>query len=257
MTDYNAELLKFPGIFDGRTTLTHNPNKHWGKRDPAVIKGLVFHQSLEEIGTAEANAKYHSGPNHLSPDGLPGLSYTLFCERVSGRLVMANDVECKTWSQGDASKPGDENALYMSVCFGGNFSGTGYKGIQAVSKEQLRVATDFWAFCKKLWGWKNNQLFGHYDFGKPACPGNELSAVIANINSKKDWDAPKYNLTASLGRQEAMRALGYYKGDSDGIWGPLCRAALVAFQRDHGLATDGVWGQATSLTVAAALEASP
>lgn len=254
MTNYNEKILQFPGAFDGRLVLPrHNKTKVWKTRDPAKIQGVVFHQSLEETGLAEPNARYHVGPNHISADGLPGLSYTLFAERT-GRLVLANDIESITWSQGDAAKPGDENAMYLSLCFGGNFSGQGYKGTQAATVEQRKIATDFWQFAKDLWGWNNNQLFGHYDFGKPACPGAELTAMIEVVRGKKDWSTPKFNLVGSLGRQEAMRELGYYKGPTDGIWGPQSKLALVDFQRDTGLATDGVWGQNVTLAVLTALD---
>lgn len=45
--------------------------------------------------------------------------------------------------------------------------------------------------------------------------------------------------------QSLLRELGYYRGPVDGIAGPLTRAAVLRFQRDHGLAADGVVGPAT------------
>ena len=45
--------------------------------------------------------------------------------------------------------------------------------------------------------------------------------------------------------QADLAALGYFSGRVDGDFGPLTRAALLAFQADQGLATDGVAGMAT------------
>ncbi len=45
--------------------------------------------------------------------------------------------------------------------------------------------------------------------------------------------------------QSKLNTLGYYKGASDGIYGPLTRKAVVQFQLDHGLTADGVAGLVT------------
>ena len=45
--------------------------------------------------------------------------------------------------------------------------------------------------------------------------------------------------------QEALVAAGYDPGPVDGIDGPLTRAAIAAFQADHGLEVDGMVGPLT------------
>jgi hypothetical protein len=250
--NYNEELLKILSAEDGRKTLPRHPTKVWSRRDPAALKGLVLHQSLSAEGKAAGVARYHAGPNHISPEGLPGLSYTLFVE-TSGKLFLANDVEDKTLSQGNADLPGDENEMYLSVCFGGNFSGPGYQGTQVPSPEQMQMAVTLWAKVKELWSWKNNQLFGHYDFGKAACPGNELSKFIESVNSVMDWAGERFNLDTVTGRQEALKQLGYDPKDMTGTWTIDCRAALTEFQKKSGLTPDGVWGNKTTTAMIAAL----
>ncbi len=48
-----------------------------------------------------------------------------------------------------------------------------------------------------------------------------------------------------LGAQERLNHLHYFVGNPDGELGPLTRAALRRFQRDHGLAVTGVLDRPT------------
>lgn len=45
--------------------------------------------------------------------------------------------------------------------------------------------------------------------------------------------------------QEILRTLGYYRGVTDGIYGPQTVEAVRAFQRDRGLVPDGIVGPLT------------
>ncbi|MDS1030297.1 peptidoglycan-binding protein [Bacillota bacterium LX-D] len=45
--------------------------------------------------------------------------------------------------------------------------------------------------------------------------------------------------------QEKLQVLGYYQGDVDGVYGSQTRNAVMAFQKAHKLATDGIVGPAT------------
>lgn len=57
-------------------------------------------------------------------------------------------------------------------------------------------------------------------------------------------------------QQCLMYYLGYYVGNIDGIWGALSKTATKAFQKDHGLKDDGVFGDATAKAVLAAVAKS-
>lgn len=46
-------------------------------------------------------------------------------------------------------------------------------------------------------------------------------------------------------KQCLLEYLGYDCGGIDGIWGEKSRAAAAAFQREHGLEADGIFGDAT------------
>lgn len=54
-------------------------------------------------------------------------------------------------------------------------------------------------------------------------------------------------------KQHLLGFLGYYVGEVDGIWGTLSKTATKAFQQDHGLKDDGVFGDATAKAVLAAV----
>jgi putative chitinase len=45
--------------------------------------------------------------------------------------------------------------------------------------------------------------------------------------------------------QRALIELGYDLGVPDGIWGPMAKEAVKAFQRNHGLSADGIAGPKT------------
>lgn len=252
--NYTTELLKQPFVIDARGALPRNPTKAWRKRDPSKIVGVCYHQALEATGSAMGTAKYDCGPNHLSADGCSGLSYTGFIEK-DGRLWLAWDIEDKTWSQGDANIPGDENEEYVAFCFGGDFSGPGYLGSQAPTGAQMNTAKALWEFWGKVVGWSPRRLFGHYHFGKPACPGFALMNLIETIRVVPDGTVPyaKCDLTVATGRQEALARLGYYTGPIDGVWSCLCRYGLTQFQRAAGISADGVWGPFTEAAIVKAL----
>lgn len=91
---------------------------------------------------------------------------------------------------------------------------------------------------------------GHHDI----CPGYKddvlgfpFARVLSGIYGR---DVPDVwtPLLLPAQRQRALRLLGYDLGTSgpardgvDGFWGRISDAALMAFQRDHGMVQDGCW----------------
>ena len=65
------------------------------------------------------------------------------------------------------------------------------------------------------WGYAPNS---YYAYDGPIYAYNDLppDQVVANV-------------------QTALQQQGYYRGDVDGLLGPLTRAAIATYQRDHGL----------------------
>jgi hypothetical protein len=54
-------------------------------------------------------------------------------------------------------------------------------------------------------------------------------------------------------KQALLLFLNYYVGEVDGDWGTLSKTACKAFQQDHGLKDNGVFGDATAKAVLAAV----
>ncbi|MGP0565836.1 MULTISPECIES: peptidoglycan recognition protein family protein [unclassified Nitrospina] len=250
-----ALALKIQKPFDGRTTLpTNKQGKKWKRRDPEALQGMVWHQELG-WGSIEAVARYHTGPDsHLHAGGVESIAYT-FAIRKNGQVVLCNDLDRAPWSQGYAGRKGDENAEFLSVMFEGFFQGTGVDDPSAghPNDRQLLSGLILWKICQDLWKWKAGDLYGHFLFGKPACPGDTLQTVVEAVR----FNAPKKRkrkFTTVRQRQQGLKDCGFYKAKVDGLWGPGSRAALIAFQKECGLAADGLWGPNTEAALLEKLE---
>lgn len=242
--------IKLPKPQDVRDKLaTNSSGRKWKIRDVKQLKGMVWHQELG-WGSIEGVAKYHTGKNsHLVTDGTESIAYT-FSIRRDGQILLCNDLNKATWSQGYKGRKGDENAEFVSVMFEGMFKGTGITDNSASEPNlnQMLSAMLLWKVCKEFWNWQDHDLYGHFNFGKPACPGDTLQTIInaIQINSKKD---PAREFNTSKQRQEVLKELGFYKGAIDGIWGLGSKASLISFQRKKGLIADGIWGSKTEIKI--------
>jgi hypothetical protein len=94
-------------------------------------------------------------------------------------------------------------------------------------------------------GWWNNHYHNNitFVFGAPYFfnAGYWYPAWGYQPNAYYAWDGPIYaynhlppdQVTANV--QTALQEQGYYNGEVDGLIGPLTRAAIADYQRDHGL----------------------
>lgn len=250
-----SKALRIEKPFDGRTALPTNPQgKKWKRRDAAALKGMVWHQELG-WGSVEAVARYHTGRNsHLHAGGVESIAYT-FAIRKNGQVVLCNDLDRAPWSQGYAGRPGDENAEFLSVMFEGFFQGAGVDDATAgqPNDRQMLSGLILWRLCQDIWKWKAGDLYGHFQFGKPSCPGDTLQTVIEAVRHNAPRN--KQRFTSVRSRQQALKECGHYAGVIDGLWGPASRGALVAFQKECGLPPDGLWGPNTEAALLKKLEA--
>ena len=175
--------LTIPQPTDLRDELATNPEgRQWKTRDVAALQGLVVHQTLGHY-TLEGVAKYHTSKKcHLIAGGVESIAYSIGI-RKNGEVALLNDFDRSTWSQGCRSIEGDENARYISVVLEGLFDYDGCNNTNAgePTSEQMTSLLILWEHCRVLWGWNPGQLFGHYHFGKKACPGKSLRGLIETI----------------------------------------------------------------------------
>lgn len=211
----------------------------WPIRDVDKIHGLVYHQALANTNSFAAISKYHTGPDcHIIKGGVPSISYTLGVNR-EGQIAILNDFKCSTYSHGYTKRPGDENAEFLGVLFLGNFYAADNRVGGSPTADQLDAALKLALFFQTKWGLTPTDIWGHYHFGKPACPGDALKAVIETIRN------PVATAGAKLVIKQRQKLLSKYSGVTisvDGDWGPQSRGALVAFQRKYNLIIDGIWG---------------
>lgn len=250
-----SKALKFPEPSDIRSKLSTNASgKKWKIRQTEKLKGLVLHQELG-WGSIENVAKYHTGANsHLHEGGVESIAYS-WAIRRDGQIVLCNDLDKSTWSQGFKGRTGDENAEFMSVMFEGLFQGSGVTDPSAGQPNYMQMLAGLmlWHVCKDEWGWASNDLYGHFLFGKPACPGDTLQTMIEAI--RVNTEKPDYDFSTVVGRQQSLKKLGYYTIAVDGEWGPGSKAALIRFQSESSLVADGIWGPATEAEIIRALNA--
>jgi hypothetical protein len=85
----------------------------------------------------------------------------------------------------------------------------------------------------------------HNNYWYPAWgyePRNEYYAYDAPVYAGKHAEPPD-KVIADV--QAVLQEMGYYKGEVDGLLGPLTRQALTGYQTDHGMTVTGVIDEPT------------
>ncbi len=245
-----------PAPIDAHQMLpTNAQGRTWKPRRIDALQGMVWHQELA-WGSIEAVARYYTaGANQMSATPFESAPYTCAIRR-SGEIVLCNSLNKATWSQGYADRPGDENAQFLAVMFEGHFRAPGVNDPTAgePSGAQILAGLLLWRAAQRMWRWADTDLYGHHDFGKAACPGSTLAAIIDAERSTTPTAPFGYALDTVRGRQQALADLGYYTAAVDGVWGPISKAALMEFQDEQRLAPDGVWGVLSEAAIRRATE---
>ena len=219
--------------------------RKWGKRQLTSINKIVVHQSLSEGSLTAINNYLISPGNHISPVlGCPHIAYHMAIGK-DGRIFLCNNFDDVTWHTKG------QNTSGFAICVLGNFNGTGYNKGGNPSKEQEEKLTEilkkliinFSSF--NLLSFSGKNIYGHYHFGKPACPGKILSGIVESFRS--GIIVEHISLSTMKDIQKALLTLGYSlpKYGPDGFYGTETKIALNAFQLDNNLPISGYADEAT------------
>jgi peptidoglycan hydrolase-like protein with peptidoglycan-binding domain len=141
-------------------------------------------------------------------------------------LSVANSAIAATLQKGDSGA--EVTALQASLSRLGYFDGpqTGYFG--TLTQEALmRFQRDFGLTPDGVWG------------------SQTQSALEKRLNSIGSTNSSTETKVDIADVQRKLQSRGYYTGKVDGIYGSATEAAVVKFQRDFGLAPDGIVGPKT------------
>jgi hypothetical protein len=219
---------------------------HWARRQHSDILGVcIHHTGGKNTEDPIATANYHTSPgNHIRSSGkpCPGLCYTFAIPSEPQIPWLCNDVLDITWSQGKSDRagyPGDENRHLIGIVVMGGFSTKHWPSYYSgPSKHQMEQLARLCEFLSNVYRFDNRGLFGHYHFGKAACPGDVLQEWIEGYRKVHTGE----ELSATEAWQAALskwNPQAYPSDKIDGKWGPKSQTALVAFQRKSGLRVTG------------------
>lgn len=187
--------------------------------------------------------------------GFPAIPYTFLVpfrpEIVDGKSVVYRlwDDSWHTWHTRRANRDG------VGICFAGSFETRHSKKFSNSHPTSQALAAGEELILDYLlprYGLTTDDLCGHFDFGKPTCPGDALEAWVRRKRGETvTWfdgdEAPELDDRPLVAREQqiaALQSLGYGVGlllDDRDDW----RFTVESFQEDAGLVADGLWGPNT------------
>lgn len=204
--------------------------------------------------------------------GWPGPGYTFLVpyrpEVQDRRFVVYRlwDDEWHTWHTGD-----DENEDGVGVAWSGSFRTRHAPTFSTLDPHPTAMEAGQSLIVDYLlprYNLKPDALRGHFDAGKPTCPGDAIEEWVRQTRGE-DFDDRENaeEATAKVDmrpldtwrqRQAALVDLGFDVGPAgvDGVFGFATRRAVEAFQDSVGLVSDGVWGPRTEAAMRRALKGS-
>ena len=218
----------------------------WKQRDIEDIIGLCLHHTGSgNTKNVKGIARYHAGPNHISDDGLPGICYHIAAPDLDEPAWLVSDPLNRVYGQGSGRHPGDENGHLLALVVLGDFDGPGHKGkFEQPTVRQMAHAIRALDWAQFVFGFGNQGLFGHHDFGKAACPGywgmaflDERRKGCPDLRTDLDWQHALLRWDPSC----------LPKYGADGVWGGECKRALYLFQKDAGVRRTGMKDPFTEL----------
>ncbi|MCD4773321.1 MAG: N-acetylmuramoyl-L-alanine amidase [Bacteroidales bacterium] len=213
--------------------------RRWSTRELSGIRKIIFHQELGDSTIEQVNS-YHIKPNHISPRGCPHFAYH-YGIRKNGEIIQANELSQITWHTKG------ENSHGIGIMLVGNFKGNGNEdATDDPTDKQIKSAEELANYLIDVFKLSKQDVFGHYQFGKPVCPGFKMQEWIENFRNdiSEIKDIIKIKKTVKE-IQKRLNSLGYAAGPVDDMMGVRTRYAIRRFQTDNLLETDGIVGPQT------------
>ncbi len=221
--------------------LTWHPDRIWRKRELNQIRKIIIHQEMGNSSIEQVNEyQITPGPNnHISEKGCPHFCYH-FGIRNEGEIIQANELSDITWHCSG------HNTSAVGIMLQGNFEGPGHEiGTSEPDERQVSSTAKLVDFLLDSLKLSNHDVFGHYHFGKPACPGDIMQAWIEQKRTQPLAQKAKKVDKTVKNIQSRLNKLGYIAGKIDGIIGVNTQAAIRRFQSDYHLEVDGIIGSQT------------
>lgn len=222
---------------------------------PIRFEGHYFHRLLKGKELAQAVAEGLASPKVGGVKNPNSYSARYALLERAKKINETAALESTSWGLGQV--------------MGANYSKLGYSTVQdMVAEAMARVDGQIDVMMKYIEAFHLvDELQSHGwrkfadQYNGPASAKNNYASKIAA--AYKTYSASVYaDPTKPLphtanaivkGYQASLKTLGYYKGTVDGFSGPMTEAAVTAFQKDHGLVADGIYGKMTDEAVTEAL----
>ncbi len=168
-------------IVDLTAALPWNPDpdhNEWPQRDYRKIDKVILHQELGNGSVESVNAYHISETSHIAPGvGAPHIAYH-YAIRKNGEIVLCNDPQDVTWHCKG------QNQTSIGIMLVGDFTGPGHNG-GVPTNEQREAFFELADYLMNEFDLSPEDFFGHCDFGKPACPGDEAYSWIRELKEKE------------------------------------------------------------------------
>ena len=158
-----------------KLNLAPNPRyqtgKLWGYRPTSMIEKIIVHQELAEGDTIAVHNYHISNESHLKTGGAPKICYHYTIEK-NGTVYLVNDHTDIVWHCRG------ENLSSIGIMMCGDFDGTEHIGKSEPTENQLESLGKLLDILVDTLNLPKTSVYGHTNFGKPACPGYEVMKFI-------------------------------------------------------------------------------
>lgn len=242
-----------------------NDNFHSGRncgQRTEKIQYIVIHYTGSE-GTAANNVSYFNGGNR-------GASAHYFVGQNGEIREYCDPVKWYAWHCGGSlesshhpyyGKCTNRNSIGIEICT--HYNGSAW----TFTADAVNSAVELTKYLMQKFSVPADRVIRHWDVTGKSCPRVPGWGAVGGSG---EWDkfkarlggaAPSVDVSLSKGdsgsaveeMQKMLIACGYSCGKwgADGDWGNGTDQAVLAFQRDHGLSVDGVYGPKTKAVLTA------